>query len=80
MLTSTWNINILLLEKLDFRVGLNENANSFFATWYRFLTIKISLLYTALIEIEQSPQISVKQRRCLWKWINERIVWESLSK
>ncbi len=35
---------------------------------------------TALNEIDQSPQISVKQRRGLEILIIEQIIWESLSK
>ncbi len=75
------------LEKLDFCVGLNENANSSFATRCRFWSGKnisfpgnackqssSELTNTALNEIDQSPQISVTQRG-LEKWI----VWESLS-
>ncbi len=41
-----WNINILpvhlLHGKLDFRFGLNENANSFFATRCNFWSVKSS--------------------------------------
>ncbi len=87
MLTSTWKISILpahLLRaqtwgNLDFRVGLNENENSFFATRCRFWSVKSSQ-NTALNEIDQSPQISVTQKRDVEKLIVERIVWESLSK
>ncbi len=103
MLMSTWNISILpahLLrmhtwENLIFALGLNENANSFFATRCCFWGVTSScfpgngctqsstaLTNTALKEIDQSdqsPEISVTQRRGLEKWIVERIVWESLS-
>ncbi len=91
------------LGKLDFHVGLNETANSFFATRCRFWSVNISVspvtLYTKqhcahkrcfirhyrrdemkMRPIDQSPQISVTQRRGLEKWIVEQIVWESLRK
>ncbi len=103
MLKSTWNISILPSTCWSFRVGLNENANSFFATRCSFWSCKNScfpgnavhkaalrsqtLLYQALqVEememrsIDQSPQISVTQRRGLEKWIVEWIIWESLNK
>ncbi len=54
MLTSIWNIIILPGHLIS---GLNENANSFFATRCRFWTVKSS--QTLLDEIDQSAQISV---------------------
>ncbi len=82
-LTSKWSISILLAhllraqtwENLDFRVGLNENANSFFATRCCFWSVKnvffpsngftqssTELTNPALNEIDQSTQISITQR------------------
>ncbi len=43
MLTSTWNISILPAHLLVFRVGLNENADSFFATRCHFWSCKIAV-------------------------------------
>ncbi len=60
MLTSIWNIIILPAHLIS---GLNENANSFFATRCRFWSVKSS--QTLFDEIDQSAQISVTQRRDL---------------
>ncbi len=78
----------------SFRVGLNENANSFFTTRCCFWSGKNNgfpgnpvhkaalrsetLLYQALQA--WSPQIRVMQRRGLEKRIDKRMVWKSLSK
>ncbi len=40
MLTSTWNISILPPTCWSFHIGLNENANSFFATRCCFWSVK----------------------------------------
>ncbi len=71
MLTSTWNISILPAHllwasrpgKLDFRVGLNENANSFFATRCRFWSIKNSCFWAAL----SSHRRLASRKRGVWK-------------
>ncbi len=79
MLTSTWNISILPRTCWSFRIGLNENANSFFATRWRFWSVKNScfrgnavhktalLTNTALNEIVQSTNQHRSRKGGVWK-------------